>query len=66
MLLSWKSCSILLSAEQQKFNEVFFISSLVHPDFERIAKITEFMKDANTVVSDDLCDPLAAQEGDMI
>jgi len=64
--LSWKHCSVLLSAQQQKLNNAFFLALLVRLDLERIDKITEFMKGANTVLSDDPCNPLPAQEGNMI
>lgn len=54
------------STRQQKWNKFFITSLLVHLDLERIARIREFMKGANSVFSGDLSNPLAVQDGNMI
>lgn len=49
---------ILLSAQQQKLSKGFLHHLWAHPGLERIAKITELVKGANTLFSDDLFSPL--------
>lgn len=51
----WKHCFILLSPEQQKLNKIFFATLLVHLDLQRVAKLTELMKGARIILSDDPC-----------
>lgn len=53
--------STLLSAQQQKLSEGFLHHLWAHPGLERIAGVTELMKGASTLFSDNLCHPLTAK-----